>query len=57
MAFSHNEDFIVSADESTYASVVWDSRTGEVVQKLQGHTNVVTWIASSPTENALITCR
>jgi cleavage stimulation factor subunit 1 len=35
---------------------MWDVRTGEVLQRLSGHTNVVSWVVSSPVEPALMTC-
>ena len=43
-------------DEGAHSVVVWDIRTGEVLQRLSGHTNVVSWVASSPVEPALMTC-
>eukprot|EP01100_Stratorugosa_tubuloviscum_P002157 TRINITY_DN1490_c5_g1_i1.p1 TRINITY_DN1490_c5_g1~~TRINITY_DN1490_c5_g1_i1.p1 ORF type:complete len:418 (+),score=156.44 TRINITY_DN1490_c5_g1_i1:61-1314(+) len=54
--FSHNEDLIYSANETNNLCLIWDSRTGEEKQQLKGHTNVVTWIGSSPIEQALVTC-
>lgn len=57
VTFSYNEDFIISSDEQSYACQVWDSRTGEMVQRLTGHTNIVECIVSSPIEPAIITCR
>jgi cleavage stimulation factor subunit 1 len=57
ITFSYNEDFIISSDENAYAAVVWETRTGEMVQRLSGHTNVIPWVASSPVEGALMTCR
>eukprot|EP01112_Ceratiomyxa_fruticulosa_P005449 TRINITY_DN1607_c0_g3_i1.p1 TRINITY_DN1607_c0_g3~~TRINITY_DN1607_c0_g3_i1.p1 ORF type:complete len:447 (+),score=89.78 TRINITY_DN1607_c0_g3_i1:195-1535(+) len=52
--FNYNEDFIIGSDD--VGGVVWDSRTGDVIQRLQGHANLVRYVAASPTENALITC-
>jgi WD40 repeat protein len=57
ITFSWNEDFVLTPDENTHSVVVWDVRTGEAVQKLTGHTNVIPWIASSRVEPALLTCR
>eukprot|EP01113_Clastostelium_recurvatum_P047620 TRINITY_DN8526_c0_g1_i3.p1 TRINITY_DN8526_c0_g1~~TRINITY_DN8526_c0_g1_i3.p1 ORF type:complete len:336 (+),score=60.68 TRINITY_DN8526_c0_g1_i3:118-1008(+) len=54
--FNYNEDFIVGCDEAGMAGVVWDARTGDQVQRLGGHTNVVRYVAASPTENCLISC-
>jgi len=55
--FTYNEDFIVGLDEATHSALVWDARTGELVQRLSGHNNVIRWVASSPVESALLTCR
>jgi hypothetical protein len=57
VTFNNTEDFVISSDESSYAATVWDIRTGEVVQRLTGHTNIIPWIAASPVENCLMTCR
>lgn len=46
----------MTSDETAYSGVIWDTRSGEVVQKLGGHTNVVPWVAPSPVENSVITC-
>jgi len=56
VTFSYNEDFVISSDETTYAGIIWDVRTGELVQRLTGHTNVISWVASSPVEPSLMTC-
>jgi cleavage stimulation factor subunit 1 len=56
VTFNYNEDFILSSDENKYIVVVWDTRTGEVIQNLPGHTNVIRWIASSPIDPAIVTC-
>eukprot|EP01089_Gocevia_fonbrunei_P017813 TRINITY_DN5895_c0_g1_i2.p1 TRINITY_DN5895_c0_g1~~TRINITY_DN5895_c0_g1_i2.p1 ORF type:complete len:400 (+),score=79.99 TRINITY_DN5895_c0_g1_i2:169-1368(+) len=54
--FNWNEDFVISSDEGSASSVVWDTRTGEQVQRLTGHNNIIRWISASPVENAVITC-
>jgi cleavage stimulation factor subunit 1 len=54
--FNYNEEFIFGSDESGMAAVVWDSRTGDLAQRLTGHNNVVRYIATSPVENAVMTC-
>jgi len=56
VCFSFNEDFILSSDESNNACVVWDTRTGELVQRLTGHNGVVRWISASPTDPHAMTC-
>jgi len=52
--FSYNEDFIFGMEENV--CVVWETRTGELVQKLTGHNSTVRWIASSPIEPHAISC-
>jgi len=54
--FSYNEEHIFSTDETTTAVSVWDTRTGESVQKLAGHTGFVRSLASSPVAPHLISC-
>jgi len=55
--FSFNEDFVITPDEhAPYAVVVWDTRSGELVQRLTGHNNSVRWLCSSPTEQAFVSC-
>ena len=56
-AFSYGEDFVLSCDENGWASLVWDARSGELLQRLSGHNNRVRFIAVSPVENVLLTCR
>jgi cleavage stimulation factor subunit 1 len=55
--FTHNEDFVIGLDEVGHAALIWDTRTGDVVQRLTGHNNVIRWIAASPVEPSLLTCR
>ncbi|KAL6064501.1 Cleavage stimulation factor 50 kDa subunit [Balamuthia mandrillaris] len=54
--FNHTEDFVLTSDEGTSEALVWDSRTGTLVQRLTGHSNHVRAIAASPVENSLMTC-
>eukprot|EP01132_Coremiostelium_polycephalum_P010355 gene10355-12717_t len=54
--FNYSEDFIITNDEQPSSCIVYDSRTGEPVQKLSGHIQTVRGIAASPVENALMTC-
>ena len=54
--FGHNEEYIVCVDEPSSAGVVYNTRSGELDQRLTGHNNVVRWIAASPVDPALITC-
>uniref|UniRef100_A0A6B2L520 Cleavage stimulation factor 50 kDa subunit n=1 Tax=Arcella intermedia TaxID=1963864 RepID=A0A6B2L520_9EUKA len=56
VCFSYTEDYIFSSDENNNSGVIWDTRTGELVQRLSGHNGVVRWIASSPTDPHAMTC-
>jgi cleavage stimulation factor subunit 1 len=53
-SFSFNEDFILTGDE-TNGVVAWDTRTGDLVQKLAGHNQIVRALAASPTKAHLMT--
>eukprot|EP00123_Amoebidium_parasiticum_P006638 comp17545_c0_seq1/m.17123 comp17545_c0_seq1/g.17123 ORF comp17545_c0_seq1/g.17123 comp17545_c0_seq1/m.17123 type:complete len:405 (-) comp17545_c0_seq1:630-1844(-) len=46
-AFSHTEDFMFVPDESNNHIVVFDTRTGERVRSLHGHTDTVRSIATN----------
>jgi len=54
--FTFNEDFIISPDETSNSCVVWDTRTGDLVQKLTGHSQVIRGLASSSTKPHIISC-
>jgi len=54
--FNHTEDFVLGSDELQLCGVVWDARTGEVVQRLTGHNNLVKWVATSPVDSSMMTC-
>lgn len=54
--FSYNEDFILTADDTTNSVFAWDTRTGELVQKLTGHNQLVRGIAASPVKPHIVSC-
>lgn len=54
--FSFSEDFVLAPDESGAVAVAWDTRSGDLLHRLTGHNQLVRFIASSPVENALLTC-
>jgi len=56
VCFNYNEDFIMHTDDSTTAVGVWDTHTGEQIQKLQGHNATVRWVSASPTDPHAISC-
>eukprot|EP01125_Pyxidicula_operculata_P008729 TRINITY_DN2903_c0_g1_i1.p1 TRINITY_DN2903_c0_g1~~TRINITY_DN2903_c0_g1_i1.p1 ORF type:complete len:430 (-),score=51.06 TRINITY_DN2903_c0_g1_i1:1002-2180(-) len=56
LSFSFNEDFIFTADENNFGIMVWDTRTGELVQKLQGHNSAVRCVTSSPIDPYIMSC-
>ena len=53
--FSHDESSVLSADETTADVLVWDARGGSLAHRCKGHTGVVTNLAHSPVEPALLT--
>jgi cleavage stimulation factor subunit 1 len=54
--WSFNEDHILCAEENGSATLVYDTRTQEVLQRLTGHNQVVRYIAVSPVEPHIMTC-
>jgi len=56
VCFTYNEDFILTPDENNNACIVFDTRSGELVQRLTGHNGIVRWIATSPIEPHAMTC-
>lgn len=48
--------YVVSSDETSNSALLWDARTGDLVQRLPGHTALVRAVATSTTDAALITC-
>ncbi|CEO96222.1 hypothetical protein PBRA_004893 [Plasmodiophora brassicae] len=55
-SFSYNDEFVLSGDELSGNITVWDTRTGKMVKKSPAHTKSVSWIATSQTEPAMLTC-
>eukprot|EP01116_Phalansterium_solitarium_P011305 TRINITY_DN26945_c0_g1_i1.p1 TRINITY_DN26945_c0_g1~~TRINITY_DN26945_c0_g1_i1.p1 ORF type:complete len:426 (-),score=126.07 TRINITY_DN26945_c0_g1_i1:142-1419(-) len=53
--FNYTEDFILTTEESTFSVLVWDARSGEMMQRLGGHSNVISWLAASPVSNDVVT--
>lgn len=56
MSFSYNEDHVFGCDEITQSITCWDTRTGRLVKKFKGHEKVVRMVATSPVEDAFISC-
>eukprot|EP01133_Synstelium_polycarpum_P012803 gene12803-15025_t len=54
--FNCTEDFILTVDDQPSSVAIYNARSGEPIQKLSGHIQSLRWIASSPVENALMTC-
>lgn len=54
--FTQDESYVLGCDESSSAIVQWNSLTGELVRKLDGHSKPVTSLAVSPTEPAFMSC-
>eukprot|EP01043_Picozoa_sp_COSAG02_P003383 COSAG02_NODE_82_length_39723_cov_247.146650_25_plen_117_part_00 len=56
--FSHNEDFVITSDDASGELVFWNSRTGELAQRIgAGHNASIRWVAHSPVAPHLVTCR
>ena len=53
--FSHNEDFIYTTNSSP-TGYIFDTRTHQQVASLDGHLKPIKSIATSPTDNSIITC-
>mmetsp|Transcript_9922 Transcript_9922/g.30533 ORF Transcript_9922/g.30533 Transcript_9922/m.30533 type:complete len:483 (-) Transcript_9922:46-1494(-) len=54
--FSYNEDFVVAVNDHRNSLVLWDTRSTAVVNTLEAHSRTVNWVASSPVEDAFVTC-
>ena len=52
--FSFNDDFVFSCEEANV--VTWDTRTGEKLKHLAGHSKVIRGLSASPTEPAFMSC-
>jgi len=56
--FSHNEDFVITSDDASGELVFWNSRTGELAQRISaGHNAPIRWVAHSPVAAHLVSCR
>jgi len=53
--FSMSEEYVLSSDERLNHVLVFDVKSGEVVQRLIGHKGVVSCVASSLTEPLILT--
>eukprot|EP00808_Paulinella_micropora_P004728 g14111.t1 len=49
-------DHVLSSDEPSRSVLAWDTRTGERVATLSGHTGAIRDLAASPSEPAFLTC-
>ncbi|EGG17778.1 WD40 repeat-containing protein [Cavenderia fasciculata] len=54
--FNFNEELILTLDNQPSNLAIYNSRNGEAMQSLPGHIQSIRAIASSPVENALMTC-
>jgi cleavage stimulation factor subunit 1 len=52
--FSYNEHAVLSSRENEV--LIWDTITGELVHRLNGHNKVIRWISFSPTEQSFVSC-
>jgi len=54
VTFNFNEDLIISSCDSDV--LINNSKTGEFITKLSGHNKAIRWIATSPVEQAFMSC-
>jgi len=54
--FSYTGDFVLSSSEDDHSILAWDTRTGEMVRKMPGHTACVKWLDASPSEEGFVSC-
>lgn len=52
--FNFNENAVISSRENEV--LVWDTVSGDMVHRLNGHNKVIRWIAYSPTEQSFVSC-
>lgn len=57
ISFTFNEDYVITSEEGSSSGMIWNVKTGELSQRLTGHTNIIKSVACSPIEPALMTCR
>ena len=57
MIFSQKEQYVISADEMTHSLACWDTKTGELLKKVSGHSDVIRCVATSPFDSGVLTCR
>ncbi|PIA14894.1 WD40 repeat-like protein [Coemansia reversa NRRL 1564] len=54
--FSHDEALVMVPDARANSVVVWDAASGELLTRCAEHRQRITWIASSPTTPAFMSC-
>jgi len=54
VSFSFDEKYVIGAHESNV--LLWDSRSGNLVDTLEGHNKNVVNVAASPVESAFMSC-
>ena len=55
--FNFSEEYVLGADNESKVVVIWDARSGAILQKLTGHNAPVRFLAASPTDSSFISCR
>ncbi|KAI8998305.1 WD40-repeat-containing domain protein [Gaertneriomyces semiglobifer] len=55
-AFTHTEDHIIAPSEDDGSLCVWDTRTGEQVQRFSAHSAPIRCVVANPTEMGAVTC-
>eukprot|EP00753_Platysulcus_tardus_P021374 PLAT8883.1.p1 GENE.PLAT8883.1~~PLAT8883.1.p1 ORF type:complete len:513 (+),score=196.84 PLAT8883.1:167-1540(+) len=54
VAFSFNEDYVVTGEDSSYGLAVWDAATGAESELLRGHAAPPRWVEASPARDCFV---
>jgi cleavage stimulation factor subunit 1 len=55
-SLNYTEDFVFCSDEITREVLIWDSRTGQQLQRWRAADNLIRCVCTAPDDNAFITC-
>jgi cleavage stimulation factor subunit 1 len=54
--YSHDNQFVFTADETSSSIFAWDASSGIMVSELKSHSKFIRCLTPSPTERAFISC-
>jgi cleavage stimulation factor subunit 1 len=52
--FNYNEEFVITSDKTDV--LIFDTQSGDLLEKLGGHNKNIKWVSSSPTEQSFMSC-